>query len=624
MVLNIFLINGCLWKPQPIPPPSVAEEDPRDRLIKALQLTQEQLAQLERGEGTMTFTKEQVDLVRGDLLQLLRDLKNVIDPSKYSEVNEVLHLWLEQGVVDLQRLETIKEAIQEGLSLKSAARVYASFSKLESKPHTSQVQRQDAVMPLQIQSGVTIKYKPRESLEGDIDFDAASYWEATYGRGVSIGYASEITGIFGAYSDVVIVGGASTEAFQRIKIRVPVDNAQIQISAKILYAAGSITFPLPLPFAGASTRLVRAGPEKDAFHPRPETYKVVSPWFEWKDAVSYALNIVGVFVPFPVGTIADAIDALMTITDVYGFQQTLKKYVQEGKAKEENVTYTAQSLQAGDYVFEVGVKAEAVASLGIASAYIFGMVPVVEVTIAWENQQTTLSWRGILVQTRRDGPCADPFRYQVNLVIDGQTVRGTSRIEAYDAPQYYGVMEIVGEYNPPVIRFKETRIIEEKRGSWIWCMKTVYVEIDGDVLFGQWEDLPCCGGWVVLAKETNPSNFAGVWVGILHQTQDNLGPYERQYGYALNLIQTSNKISGTSQIVCDDLTKFAVMSLRGEVVGHYMWFQEVEIKYSNGPCTGRGSWCVKSGILKLTKTGILEGQWWGPLGCAGIITVQKL
>lgn len=249
----------------------------------------------------------------------------------------------------------------------------------------------------------------------------------------------------------------------------------------------------------------------------------------------------------------------------------------------------------------------------------------------WSNR-----WDGILIQTRRSGPCADPFRYSLFLTQEPESdqsqgptnLSGISRIEEYDAPEYFGVMTLTGTVVDNRVEFQENTITDEnRRPNWRWCLKHVVLELEqgpNEVTFkGTWEEQPCCGGLVVLAPRPSTLDVGGSYTGILHQSRTNLGSASQDFSFIMDIAQDGTKVSGLTKIQrLDDPTCYAVMSFRGEVIGQYMWFQETVVTMTSGSCPNPEAWCMKSGLLRLDSSA-LSGEWWGPLGCGGSIQLTK-
>ncbi len=381
LCVGLLSLGGCGWLFAPPEPSPLTVEDPRDRLVDALQLTPEQLARLETGSGILTLSERQIDLIRDDVTWLLEELRQGLDPARWQVIKETLDPLLEQGVADLQTLGPVTQAIYDVLMARAQINVsvHTSLRRLESQVVPPPAERRNEVRPAR--QTVSIVYKPGGGTEGELEFGSAYVWGFAGAGGRSIRSADERSGALGAYSDVRGIGGALAEAFQRILITIPYDDADVSIMAQVLYTAGSVT-AVPPPLAMSATALLRVGPYKASRTP-PRTHKVIDPLFGWLDAASLALTIVskGTLIPASVKCLVTAAKAIGDLGNVADYVAALERY-----GHEEWINYEARSLPAGNYVFEVGVEAEAVAMLGIASAYVFGLVPRIAVGLTYPRQ----------------------------------------------------------------------------------------------------------------------------------------------------------------------------------------------------------------------------------------------
>jgi len=113
-------------------------------------------------------------------------------------------------------------------------------------------------------------------------------------------------------------------------------------------------------------------------------------------------------------------------------------------------------------------------------------------------------WSGLL--TQETGAPATKYLYKMFLSQQGTTVSGTSRIEWFDDPRYYGVMQLEGVIDGYNFRFRETNILEENPppGVW-WCVKegtlTFTPGANMDSLSGPWEAPGCLPGEIYLERE---------------------------------------------------------------------------------------------------------------------------
>jgi hypothetical protein len=117
-------------------------------------------------------------------------------------------------------------------------------------------------------------------------------------------------------------------------------------------------------------------------------------------------------------------------------------------------------------------------------------------------------WRGTLTQP------GTSFPFQLTIVQEGTTLRGTSRITNDGS---FGVMSFTGTINEQTINIEETEIIEEispPRSR--WCIKSLTLTLDssGSVLEGDWNDPGCNSGTVRLERvgvNVNDPRFNEQW-----------------------------------------------------------------------------------------------------------------
>ncbi len=112
-------------------------------------------------------------------------------------------------------------------------------------------------------------------------------------------------------------------------------------------------------------------------------------------------------------------------------------------------------------------------------------------------------------------------------------------------------------------------------------------------------------------------SIKGTWKGEL--TQDIGAPYTDYY-FRMDLEVQDGKVSGSSKIqLKSDSSVYGVMSITGTFKDSALTFQE-SVPSESTIKTENFSWCIKKGVLYLTKEGddlYLKGNWegkvpWGP------------
>ncbi|MCR9289128.1 MAG: hypothetical protein NXI23_17265 [Bacteroidetes bacterium] len=97
------------------------------------------------------------------------------------------------------------------------------------------------------------------------------------------------------------------------------------------------------------------------------------------------------------------------------------------------------------------------------------------------------------------------------------------------------------------------------------------------------------------------NNISGLWVG--YNTQESDGSYSSKYKFEIYINQKDSVVIGRTYATVGSI--FAEMELVGKLIdGKYLQFQEtkvIDFKAEDGM-----EWCIKTGILTLTK---IENQW---------------
>jgi hypothetical protein len=102
------------------------------------------------------------------------------------------------------------------------------------------------------------------------------------------------------------------------------------------------------------------------------------------------------------------------------------------------------------------------------------------------------------------------------------------------------------------------------------------------------------------ANELKSIDLSGRYVGQRHQFTPDRSAIMQSFQYEFNLVQTGDKISGTSTIIKEN-GEYADIKLRGMIVGDKLYFEEYEIVNENKD--PNMVWCFKTGALNIKKDG---------------------
>lgn len=85
-------------------------------------------------------------------------------------------------------------------------------------------------------------------------------------------------------------------------------------------------------------------------------------------------------------------------------------------------------------------------------------------------QDITGEWYGILRQ--EEGGVTDYYNFTLNLIQDGNNIKGTSIVNLPDNPDFFAIMELKGRFKDDVLTFSESKIINQKTYNGLeWCIK---------------------------------------------------------------------------------------------------------------------------------------------------------
>jgi len=378
--------SGCTQ----VKSPDIVLPDPTSRLIETLKLTNEQLGELESGTGTLQLTEEQVNILSDYVTQLLEDLEPWLDEAQWQEARAILESMLTEGLIHLETLAPVAEAISAALDAMdeagSGVTVYTNLVRVPAGEAGSPERCGPLSGGTQL-STMVLKYTPGDSGYGDRRFEQPrTVSPRTLGKGdESVASANHLDGSMGAYSEALLLGGATTYALQRILIHVPADNTYVTIEATIQSISGTITSGVPPPVNSGSTATTTVGPYEFSGPVLDLVNQMIHPTYVSEEGIMYVANAlsdgVGLLdlarpIGSPVNPIPTGIGRLLEEKDIGAFYSALLEY-----GDEEVVTHYAESLSAGDYYFELGLRPRAEATIGVAWAYLVGLIREIEVTM---------------------------------------------------------------------------------------------------------------------------------------------------------------------------------------------------------------------------------------------------
>ena len=363
--------------------PGITVIDPLDELAEELQLTEEQVEKLRTGTGTLQLTAEQVDLLRDTLEQVLEEPENEewLGETRWQELQDIYDGVLAQHEVDLQRVGDLASDIYSNLEEEPELEVLTSLWRASEE----EVRVVEAQGTLAITTTSTV-FTPRGTDEGDRDYYPTP-WINEWKRGWAnaIGHANAESGAVGVHADSGLgLGSAAATACQRILIHVPYDSTDVGIEATIEYksatvhvftdVSGTYTTHRDLP----TNSLIRT---------------VIDPLLGWTDAAEKLLAVIPEVHATALGLalFAQSLSDLRDVVALWGDcsdYELLRESLEEGEADERVVTHSADSLPAGYYWFEVGLRARAISILLSASgAVAIGQVTQIKVTQEFEEQE---------------------------------------------------------------------------------------------------------------------------------------------------------------------------------------------------------------------------------------------
>jgi hypothetical protein len=102
------------------------------------------------------------------------------------------------------------------------------------------------------------------------------------------------------------------------------------------------------------------------------------------------------------------------------------------------------------------------------------------------------------------------------------------------------------------------------------------------------------------SNELKSIDLSGKYLGKRNQFSQDRTSFIQTFVYEFNIIQTGDKISGTSTIIKAN-GEYADIKLRGMIVGNKLYFEEYEIV--NQDKDPNMVWCFKTGALSIQKDG---------------------
>jgi len=367
VLISIIALSSCAQEEDPYG----TMYDPLDALIEKLQLTDEQVEIVETETGTLQLTAEQVDIIRDPVEQLLSDLEPLLDKTRWQEIEDVFERLLTQGEADLEILTGIAEELQE-LELAGEVEVITKLEKVSGEVGSS-----GHIPPLATGSSVvTTVYTPwgtpQEIDEGDEHINFGWTCEEKIGLGEPIAGAeikSEIGGL-NTYS-FSWIGSDRATALLGIEFEVPADDTDVSITTTMEYITA--TTSLVSGFAGTyiATRFA-----DEPVH----RYKAIDSPLGWDKILELFCLVFSPFVP-GLTYVGAVTDAGAIVLDALNFVELAQALDQMEYTEEEEVVYSAGSLDKGHYRFYIGLHAQTSAAIiGLAHAAAYGQITHIKVT----------------------------------------------------------------------------------------------------------------------------------------------------------------------------------------------------------------------------------------------------
>ena len=377
LLLSIVL-PGCTREegPRIEEGPKIIVSDPFNEMVDKSQLTDEQVEILKAGTGTLRLTEQQVDLLRDTIEQVLEEPINEewLGETRWQELCDIYNTLLADHEVDLQRVADLARDIYENLQEQEAVEVVTTLEKL-SEEEAYVAQEQDTWASTLGTS--TLVYTPGGADEGDMDFhyQPAQWGWARAWANYDTGANAESGGV-AVYSESLLgLGSAEARARQRILIYVPYDDTDVTIEATVLYQTATSEYLMD----AAGTYTTYRDLNDDSW-----VHESIDPLFGWLDAGKKVLGTIEriaavLFLIVDAATLAEVVPIMDDIHDYEVLGEALQKDPSTGG--ERVVTHSANSLDAGYYYFEVGLRARTGSVLfGTAAALAIGQVTQIKVT----------------------------------------------------------------------------------------------------------------------------------------------------------------------------------------------------------------------------------------------------
>ena len=417
LLLSIVL-PGCAREEEP----KIIVSDPFNEMVDKSQLTDEQVEILKAGTGTLRLTEQQVDLLRDTIEQVLEEPvhEEWLGETRWQEIQDLYNGLLTDHEVDLQIVADLARDIYENLQEQEAVEVVTTLEKL-SEEEAYVAQELDTWSSTLASS--TLVYTPGGTDEGDKDFHYppaqwgwARAW-ANYDTG-----ANEESGGVAVYSESLLgLGSAEARARQRILIHVPYDDTDVRIEATVLYQTATSEYLMD----AAGTYTTYRALNDDSW-----VHESIDPLFGWLDAGKKVIGTIEWIAAVLFLTVDGVtLDEVARIMDGFHDYEVLREALQKDPSTggEREVTHSADSLDAGYYYFEVGLRARTGSVLfGTAAALAIGQVTQIKVTQSCEEPITEFnlsisSTAGGAVTTPGEGTLTYVEGTVVNLVATPDT-----------------------------------------------------------------------------------------------------------------------------------------------------------------------------------------------------------
>jgi Leucine-rich repeat (LRR) protein len=351
--------------------------DPVNELREKLQLTDEQVAIIETGTGTLQLTTAQVDIVSDAVEELLNELEPLFDESGWQEVEDVFQRLLTEGEADLEALAEIAEELLE-LDSMGEVEIVTRLEKVSAEPSSSGRTQPLTTEPRQC----TTIYEP-----GQVTSEGEEAITLSYEWAYNPDYPDEPNCVTEANPDTGALSAQSRSwigcdrayALLGVAFDVPADNTDVNITTAMTHIASKTAI------GGAASGV--AIPVLCNYRWN-EAYEWIDYPLGWYTGVQVICTVLAALLPVGGPIDAGAVAACFTaegtnyIIEELSYSQFKQALSDMDGAEEEEITYDAGSLDEGHYQFYIGLNARTCSFVvGLARAAGYAQVTEIEVTM---------------------------------------------------------------------------------------------------------------------------------------------------------------------------------------------------------------------------------------------------